>query len=246
MKNLDSVRCGVRYAAVPLTLAALAGCSEGRTRRPNIIVMMTDDHTTQAMSCYGSLLVETPNLDRLAREGMLFENCYVSNAISGPSRACILTGKYSHVNGFTDNSRTFDGDQQTFPKLLHDAGYQTAMIGKWHLNSDPQGFDFWSILVGQGEYYSPLFIENGVETSSPTRPSDSSNGATSRGPSPCSTTTRHRTATGCPRSVIWASTTIGSSPSLSTCWTTIRGAAAPPAGRRWRSAATCGPSGTSS
>lgn len=98
MKNLDSVRCGVRYAAVPLTLAALAGCSEGRTRRPNIIVMMTDDHTTQAMSCYGSLLVETPNLDRLAREGMLFENCYVSNAISGPSRACILTGKYSHVN----------------------------------------------------------------------------------------------------------------------------------------------------
>ena len=153
MKNLDSVRCGVRYAAVPLTLAALAGCSEGRTKRPNIIVMMTDDHTTQAMSCYGSLLVETPNLDRLAREGMLFESCYVPNAISGPSRACILTGKYSHVNGFTDNSRTFDGDQQTFPKLLHDAGYQTAMIGKWHLNSDPQGFDFWSILVGQGEYY---------------------------------------------------------------------------------------------
>ena len=152
MKNFDSMRCRVRYAAVPLTLAALAGCSEGHTRRPNIIVMMTDDHTAQAMSCYGSLLVETPNLDRLAREGMLFENCYVSNAISGPSRACILTGKYSHVNGFTDNSRTFDGDQQTFPKLLHDAGYQTAMIGKWHLNSDPQGFDFWSILVGQGEY----------------------------------------------------------------------------------------------
>ena len=98
---------------------------------------------------------------------MLFENCYVSNAISGPSRACILTGKYSHVNGFTDNSRTFDGDQQTFPKLLHDAGYQTAMIGKWHLNSDPQGFDFWSILVGQGEYYSPLFVENGEERTEP-------------------------------------------------------------------------------
>ena len=167
MKNFDSMRCRVRYAAVPLTLAALAGCSEGHTRRPNIIVMMTDDHTAQAMSCYGSLLVETPNLDRLAREGMLFESCYVSNAISGPSRACILTGKYSHVNGFTDNSRTFDGDQQTFPKLLHDAGYQTAMIGKWHLNSDPQGFDFWSILVGQGEYYSPLFIENGEERIEP-------------------------------------------------------------------------------
>ena len=98
---------------------------------------------------------------------MLFENCYVANAISGPSRACILTGKYSHKNGFTDNSRTFDGSQQTFPKLLHDAGYQTAMIGKWHLNSEPQGFDFWSILVAQGEYYSPLFIENGEEKIEP-------------------------------------------------------------------------------
>ena len=163
MKNLERMRQGARYAAVPLTMAALAGCRDEQPRRPNIIVMMTDDHTAQAMSCYGSLLVETPNLDRLAREGMLFENCYVPNAISGPSRACILTGKYSHANGFTDHSRTFDGDQQTFPKLLHEAGYQTAMIGKWHLNSDPQGFDFWSILVGQGEYYAPLFIENGEE-----------------------------------------------------------------------------------
>lgn len=161
MNNRSMLTRGVRYAAVPLSLAALAGCRGEQPRRPNIIVMMTDDHTAQAMSCYGSLLVETPNLDRLAREGMLFENCYVPNAISGPSRACILTGKYSHANGFTDNSRTFDGDQQTFPKLLHEAGYQTAMIGKWHLNSDPQGFDFWSIQVGQGEYYSPQFIENG-------------------------------------------------------------------------------------
>ncbi len=158
---------GMRYAAVPLSLVALTGCGDRPPRRPNILVMMTDDHTAQAMSCYGSLLVETPNLDRLAREGMLFENCYVSNAISGPSRACILTGKYSHVNGFTDNSRTFDGNQQTFPKVLHEAGYQTAMIGKWHLNSAPQGFDFWSILVGQGEYYSPVFIENGTEITEP-------------------------------------------------------------------------------
>ncbi|MFR8223385.1 MAG: sulfatase-like hydrolase/transferase [Alistipes shahii] len=159
---------------------------------------------------------------------MLFENCYVSNAISGPSRACILTGKYSHVNGFTDNSRTFDGDQQTFPKLLHDAGYQTAMIGKWHLNSDPQGFDFWSILVGQGESTIRRCSSKTARSvssratsrmSSPTRPSGFSNGATSRVPSPCSTTTRPRTATGCRRSVTWASTTIGSSPSLSTCWT---------------------------
>ncbi|MCQ2135413.1 MAG: sulfatase [Bacteroidales bacterium] len=143
--------------------AVSVACSKTAPQRPNIIVIMTDDHTCQAMSCYGSELVQTPNLDRLAAEGMRMDACYVPNAISGPSRACILTGKYSHVNGFTDNSRTFDGSQQTFPKLLHEAGYQTAMIGKWHLNSEPQGFDYWSILEGQGEYYSPLFIENGTK-----------------------------------------------------------------------------------
>ncbi len=148
--------------AVPLAALAAVGCSsEQEQKSPNIIVILTDDHCCQAMSCYGGNLVETPNLDRLADEGMRMDACFVPNAISGPSRACILTGKYSHINGFTDNSRTFDGSQQTFPKLLHDAGYQTAMIGKWHLNSDPQGFDYWSILEGQGEYYSPLFIENG-------------------------------------------------------------------------------------
>lgn len=163
-----SARPGVRLAAVPLSVAALTGCgAPEEQRQPNIVIMMTDDHTCQALSCYDNRLVETPNLDRLADEGMLFENCYVANAISGPSRACILTGKYSHKNGFTDNARTFDGSQQTFPKLLHEAGYQTAMIGKWHLNSDPQGFDFWSILVAQGEYYSPLFIENGEERVEP-------------------------------------------------------------------------------
>jgi len=115
------------------------------------------------MSCYGNKLVQTPNLDRIANEGMRFDNCYVSNAISGPSRACILTGKMSHINGFTDNSNTFDGSQETFPKLLHNNGYQTAMVGKWHLNSAPQGFDYWSVLIGQGEYYSPDFIENGKQ-----------------------------------------------------------------------------------
>lgn len=153
----------VKFAALPLSAVALTGCiAQSAPEQPNIIVMMTDDHTCRALSCYDTTLLHTPNLDRLAREGMLFENCFVANAISGPSRACILTGKYSHQNGFTDNSRTFDGDQQTFPKLLDSAGYQTAMIGKWHLNSDPQGFDYWSILVGQGEYYAPQFIENGT------------------------------------------------------------------------------------
>ncbi len=157
------------YGLLPLAALAAVGCYGEKTqpKQPNIVVIMTDDHTCQAMSCYGSRLLETPNLDRIAREGMRMDRCYVPNAISGPSRACIITGKYSHVNGFTDNSRTFDGDQQTFPKLLHEAGYQTAMIGKWHLNSEPQGFDYWSILEGQGEYYAPLFIENGEKIIEP-------------------------------------------------------------------------------
>ena len=142
---------------------AIQNAKKPEKKRPNIILIVTDDHSYNAMSCYGSKLIQTPNMDRIANEGMRFDNCYVSNSISGPSRACILTGKMSHINGFTDNSKTFDGDQMTFPKLLHESGYQTAMIGKWHLTSKPQGFDFWSILIGQGEYYSPDFIENGKE-----------------------------------------------------------------------------------
>lgn len=153
-----------KLIGLPMTVLAVAGCARKQSdiKVPNVIIIMTDDHTTGAMSCYGGIM-QTPNLDRIAKDGIRMDRCFVSNAISGPSRACILTGKYSHENGFTDNSRTFDGSQQTFPKLLHDAGYQTAMIGKWHLNSDPQGFDYWSILKGQGDYYSPLFIENGKE-----------------------------------------------------------------------------------
>ena len=155
----------LKYTGLPLTFLAIASCGTNKNnieQKPNIILIMTDDHTKQAMGCYGGVIT-TPNLDRLAEEGIRMESFYVPNAISGPSRACILTGKYSHKNGFTDNSKTFDGDQQTFPKLLQQSGYQTAMIGKWHLNSEPQGFDYWSILKGQGEYYSPLFIENGIE-----------------------------------------------------------------------------------
>ncbi len=157
-----------RLLALPLAAAALASCAqkEQEKKRPNILFIMTDDHTTQAMSCYGGRLIETPNMDRLAREGMRFENCYATNALSGPSRACILTGKFSHENGFTDNASHFNGDQQTFPKLLQNAGYETAMIGKWHLISEPQGFDFWSVLSGQeeqGDYYNPGFWEMGKE-----------------------------------------------------------------------------------
>lgn len=150
---------------LPLAAAGLSACGgNGEEKRPNIIFIMTDDHSSAAISCYGSKLASTPNIDRLANEGIRFDNCYATNALSGPSRACILTGKFSHVNGFTDNASRFDGSQQTFPKLLQEAGYQTAVIGKWHLISEPQGFDFWSIISGQeeqGDYYDPDFIENG-------------------------------------------------------------------------------------
>jgi len=140
-----------------LTLLTLS-CVE-REQRPNIIFIMTDDHARQAISAYGSYRNETPNIDRLASEGMLFENAYVTNSICAPSRAVILTGKHSHINGKIDNSATrFDSSQVTFPKLLQEAGYQTAMIGKWHLRSQPTGFDYWRILPGQGHYYNPDFI----------------------------------------------------------------------------------------
>lgn len=145
-------------------------------QRPNIIYIMSDDHAYQAISAYGgplSGLAPTPNIDRIAAAGMIFNRCLVTNSISGPCRAVILTGKYSHLNGFIKNEgqAPFDGSQQTFPKLLQAAGYKTAIIGKWHLGSDPTGFDHWDILPGQGNYYNPDFItkegkniENGYVT----------------------------------------------------------------------------------
>ena len=151
------------YILLPLAATGISACTsrKAEVKRPNIIFMMTDDHTTQAMSCYGGRLIQTPNMDRIANEGLRMDNCYAVNALSGPSRACILTGKFSHLNGFTDNASTFDGSQQTFPKLLQTAGYQTSIIGKWHLITEPQGFDYWCILSGQheqGDYYNPDFI----------------------------------------------------------------------------------------
>ncbi|MFN5297698.1 MAG: sulfatase, partial [Planctomycetaceae bacterium] len=131
---------------------------------PNIVFLFCDDLTCQALSSYGDArkLLETPAIDRLAREGVRFDRCLVTNSICGPSRATILTGKYSHKNGFYNNSNcTFDGSQVTFPKLLQQSGYATAMIGKWHLGSQPTGFDHWQILPGQGIYYNPPMIRNG-------------------------------------------------------------------------------------
>jgi len=124
---------------------------------PNIIFIMTDDHAYQALSAYDSTLISTPNLDELASEGQLFNRAYVTNSISAPSRATILTGKFGHKNGVINNLAAFDTAQQTYPKILQKTGYQTAMIGKWHLKSKPTGFDYWRVLKGQGFYYHPEF-----------------------------------------------------------------------------------------
>lgn len=147
-----------------LTLATLAACQSPNKeeKKPlNIVYIMTDDHAYQTISAYDDRYIDTPHLDRLADEGVLFSNSFVTNSICGPSRAVLLTGKHSHLNGFKDNSAVFDGSQQTFPKLLQDAGYQTAIIGKWHLGGTPTGFDYWNILPGQGSYYNPDFIKMG-------------------------------------------------------------------------------------
>ena len=147
--------------AAPLLAQATAPSLIGRAggESPNIVYIMTDDHTAQMMSCYDTRYVETPNLDRIARDGVRFTHSYVANSLSGPSRACMLTGKHSHKNGFTNNEHgIFDGSQQTMPKLLQAAGYETCLIGKWHLVSTPTGFDHWEILPAQGDYYNPTFI----------------------------------------------------------------------------------------
>ena len=130
-------------------------------KRPNIIFIMSDDHASHAISAYGSKINKTPNIDRIAKEGMRFDNCFCTNSICSPSRAVILTGKYSHLNGIIDNSGTFDGNQQTLPKLLQQAGYQTAIVGKWHLRGHPTGFHYSNVLPGQGVYNNPVMLENG-------------------------------------------------------------------------------------
>jgi arylsulfatase A-like enzyme len=148
-------------------LMLLAEASGAEGKRPNILFIFCDDLTCQALSTYGEKrrLLQTPNIDRIAREGIRFDRCLVTNSICGPSRATILTGKYSHLNGFYNNTNSrFDSSQTTFPKLLQVAGYSTAIIGKWHLISDPTGFDHWHILPGQGIYYNPSMIRNGEQT----------------------------------------------------------------------------------
>ena len=141
-----------RLACLAIVFASMLPAASDR---PNILFVFTDDHAYQAISAYGSMINHTPHLDRIARDGMRFDRALVTNSICAPSRAVILTGKYSHLNGVLNNRLEFDGSQQTFPKLLQAAGYQTAIFGKWHLKTAPTGFDAWEVLPGQGAYYNP-------------------------------------------------------------------------------------------
>lgn len=140
---------------IALGQAALAA------NRPNILFIMADDHAPHGLSCYGSKILKTPNIDRLAREGMRFTHAVGVNSLCAPARACLLTGKHSHLNGKLTNGGKFDGDQQTFPKLLQAAGYETAIVGKWHLGVEPKGFDFYKVMNGHGSYFNCRFRETG-------------------------------------------------------------------------------------
>lgn len=154
----------LRSLVALLALACGSPLLAADAKKPNIVVFFSDDLGYQAISAYNDprKLLGTPNIDRIAKEGMRFDRCVVPNSICGPSRAVLLTGKYNHINGFYNNTNSrFDGSQMTFPKLLQKAGYQTALFGKWHLVSDPTGFDYWHILPGQGIYYNPPMIKNG-------------------------------------------------------------------------------------
>jgi arylsulfatase A-like enzyme len=154
----------ISYSAVILTCTSCSGCHSQKTNDepPNILFIMSDDHAYQAISAYGYDLIETPHIDRLAAEGAIFNQSFVTNSICAPSRAVMLTGKYSHINGKIDNKGPFDWDQENVAKILQRNGYETALIGKIHIDGHPQGFDYSIVLPGQGQYYNPDFIENGV------------------------------------------------------------------------------------
>ena len=162
MELKDKLAKIASYTLIGAAALPIVSCREKvEEKKMNILFIMCDDHSYQTISAYDNRYISTPNIDRIANDGVKFVNSFVANSLSGPSRACMLTGKHSHTNGFTDNTRSFDGSQQTFPKLLQKSGYETAVIGKWHLVTEPTGFDHWDILIGQGDYYNPTFINNG-------------------------------------------------------------------------------------
>jgi arylsulfatase A-like enzyme len=152
-----------RKLPVLLLILLLSFCALAQ-QKPNIIYIMSDDHDADAISAYNKKLIQTPNIDRIAKEGMLFTQAFVGNSICGPARATLLTGQHSHKNGQIDNRRRFDSSKITLPKLLQQAGYQTAIIGKWHLHSYPTGFDYWKILPGQGLYFNTRLINMNGDT----------------------------------------------------------------------------------
>lgn len=156
--NARILLAGLLLVAMLQPSIRMVSAENAPANRPNIIFIFSDDHARHAISAYGSKINKTPHIDRIAREGAILRNSFCTNSICGPSRAVILTGKHSHLNGMPTNSTAFNGAQQTFPKLLQNAGYETAMVGKWHLTSTPTGFDYWRILPGQGSYYNPDFI----------------------------------------------------------------------------------------
>jgi arylsulfatase A-like enzyme/dienelactone hydrolase len=163
---LRTARVALRPGALALGLVAVVQAhgvhaSPARAARPNILFIFSDDHGAQAISAYGSYRNRTPHIDRIGREGIRFASCYCTNSICAPSRATILTGRHTHLTGHTTNERIFDDRLQTFPALLRASGYQTALVGKWHLNSEPTGFDHWEILINQGIYYNASTIRNG-------------------------------------------------------------------------------------
>src|SRR6185295_5088355 len=147
-----------------LIFLSLFSVSTFAQERPNIIYIMSDDHDADAISAYNKKLISTPNIDRISNEGILFNKCFVGNSICSPARATLLTGQHSHKNGVKDNFTRFDSSRNTMPKLLQAAGYQTALVGKWHLHSYPTGFDYWKILPGQGQYVEPLLINMNGDT----------------------------------------------------------------------------------
>ena len=146
---------------IPALLIGVACFSQ---QRPNVLYIMSDDHDATAISAYSKTLISTPNIDRLAKEGALFTRCFVGNSICSPSRATLLTGQHSHKNGVINNFTRFDSSRMTMPKLLQQAGYQTAIVGKWHLHSYPTGFDYWKILPGMGQYVDSRFINMNGDT----------------------------------------------------------------------------------